>query len=321
MKRLLIALGALTMVSSVAVAEEEFRPTGSLKQELRWYSDKEDIDAEGIRFTLAEGGVRFTENFYVDYRVRDFIKTHSDDQGSNNKDLRTRLYYDHGTLGDTQIDARQRLEIRSVGDSYNRFNYTPEFDFAAYIPGFSTFKLRPAVRYQDNDNGDKNEFRYGADMLTYLPVYSSDKVDFGVEFNLYAYRQELGSGKQYTSGGSAEDEQTALDVELYTYLTYELGSWNGINFALYHELGIDPYTFYDRKVDVTDSNGNTSDYDSDLYVYNDFEIQFSYDVNGSTSIYGALAVEHANAQSYGNNGDTANYKWQAYPYIGWRTKF
>lgn len=321
MKRLLIALGALTMIGATAAAEE-FRPTGSLKQEIRWYSDKEDIDAEGIRFTLAEGGIRFTENFYADYRVRDFIRTH-EGEGSNNKDLRTRLYYDHGYLGDTQIDVRQRLEIRSVSNSYNRFNYTPEFDFAEYIPGFSTFKLRPAVRYTDDDNGNKREVRYGTDLITYLPVYSGERTDFGVEFNLYAYRQELGAGHTYTSGGTLEDEQTALDVELYTYLTYELGTWNGINFALYHEFGVDPYTFYDRKVDVTDSNGNrTGDtYDSDLYIYNDFEIQFSYDVNGSTSIYGALAVEHANAQSYGNNGDTGNYKWQAYPYIGWRTKF
>ena len=323
MKKLLIALGALTMIGTTVAAVEEFQPTGSMKQEIRWYSDKEDIDAEGIRFTLAEGGVRFTENFYIDYRVRDFIKTHSDEQGSNNKDLRTRLYYDHGTLGDTQIDVRQRLEVRSVSGSYNRFNYTPEFDFAEYVPGFSTFKLRPAVRYTDDDNGNKKETRYGADFLSYLPVYSSERVDFGVEFNLYAYKQDLGAGSEYTSGGTVEDSQKALDVELYTYFTYDLGTYNGVNFAFYHELGVDPYTFYDRKIDVTDENGNRTgdDYDSDLYLYNDFELQFSYAVNNATSIYGALAVEFANAQSYGNDGSTANYKWQAYPYIGWRTKF
>ncbi len=320
MKRLLIALGALTMVGTAVAAAEEFRPTGSIKQEVRWYSDKEDIDAEGIRFTLAEGGVRFTENFYIDYRVRDFIRTH-EGEGSNNKDIRTRLYYDHGYLGDTRIDVRQRLEVRST-QSYNRFSYTPEFNFAEYVPGFSTFKIRPVARYEDNNNGAKNEFRYGADLLTYLPIYSEGNIDFGVEFNLYGYYQDLGSNKEYTSDGAVKDSQTALDVELYTYFTYDLGNWNGINFAFYHELGVDPYTFYDRKIDVTNENGvKTRDYDSDLYLYNDFEIQFSYNVNDSTSIYGALAVEFANQQAYGNNGDTANYKWQAYPYIGWRTKF
>ena len=303
------------MATSV-VATEEFIPTGSVKQEIRWYSDKEDIDSEGVRFTLAEGGIRFTENFYIDYRVRDFIKTHND-QGSNTKDLRTRLYYDHGTLGDTDIDVRQRLEVRST-QNYNRFNYTPEFNFAEYVPGFTTFKLRPAIRYQDNNNGEKQEFRYGGDFLSYLPVYSDDKFDLGVEFNLYAYKQDLGTNYTYTSDGTLEDSQKGLDVELYVYATYELGNWNGVDFALYYEFGMDPYTFYDRKVDVTDSREN---YDSDLYIYNDFEIQFSYAVNTSTSIYGALAVEHANNQTYGNNGDTGNYKWQAYPYIGWRTKF
>ncbi|GLI56076.1 hypothetical protein PM10SUCC1_15900 [Propionigenium maris DSM 9537] len=322
MKRLLIALGALTMVGTAVAAAEEFRPTGSIKQEVRWYSDKEDIDSEHIRFTLAEGGVRFTENFYIDYRVRDYIRNHSD-EGSNTKDMRTRLYYDHGYLGDTQIDVRQRLEVRST-QSYNRFSYTPEFNFAEYVPGFSTFKVRPVARYQDDNNGNTTLVRTGADLLTYLPVYSEGNIDFGVEFNTYfRYDETKGPNRYYTSGGSQKDSQTAVDIELYTYFTYDLGTWNGVNFAFYHELGVDPYTFYDRKIDVTDADGNrTGDsYDSDLYLYNDFEIQFSYNVNDSTSIYGALAVEFANQQAYGNDGDTGNYKWQAYPYIGWRTKF
>jgi len=315
MKKLLIALGALTMFGATAAAEE-FRPTGSLKQEIRWYSDKEDRDAEGVRFTMAEGGVRFTENFYADYRVRDNIRYHSG-EGSNAKDIRTRLYFDHGTLGDTQIDVRQRFGVESNANK-NTFYYTPEFDFAEYVPGFSTFKVRPVARYQDDNNGNKVESRYGADFLTFLP-FSFDAVpgEFYLETNFYFYKSDFGAEHGYTSGGTAEDSQTTLDVEVYAGYELPLGEWNGINFAFFYELGIDPYSFYDRKIDVTGTNDN---YDSDLFLYNDFEIQFSYDVNGSTSIYGALAAEFANTNS-GNNGDTANYKWQAYPYIGWRTKF
>ncbi len=105
MKKLLIALGALTVLGTTAFAEE-FRPTGSLKQELKWYGDKEEVDAENLRFTLAEGGMRFTENFYIDYRVRDYIQYKSD-EGSDTKEMRTRLYYDHGYVGDSKVFWRE----------------------------------------------------------------------------------------------------------------------------------------------------------------------------------------------------------------------
>lgn len=313
MKKLLIALGALTLMGATAAANE-FRPTGSLKQEIRWYSDKEDVDAEGFRLTLAEGGIRFTENFYADYRVRDFIRT-SDEVGSNTKDIRTRLYYDHGTLGDTQIDVRQRLEIRST-QSYNRFSYTPEFNFAEYIPGFSTFKLRPVLRYEDDNNGNTTLVRTGADMLTYLPVYSGERTDFGVEFNTYFRYDEFKGENRNTQNIEGSDNNVAVDVEVYTYLSYELGEWNGVNFGLYHEFGLDPYTWYDRNIAADQRDRNNTD--QTWTIYNDFELQFSYDVNGSTSIYGALAVEHANTKGQEYASD---FKWQAYPYIGWRTKF
>ncbi len=325
MKRLLIALGALTLVSSAAVAAEDFRPTGSVKQEIRWYGDKEEVDAQGLRLTLAEGGVRFTENFYTDYRVRDYVRYHSD-ENSNTKDMRTRLYYDHGTLGDTQITTRQRLEVRSTAD-YNRFTYTPEMSFANYFtPGdnFSvdTFKVRPVIRYQDDNNANKGLVRYGADFLS---VYSFPSVpgDLAVEFNVYTRFDDKEFASDNGVGNTAtktEDDNFAVDVELYVYYTYELGTWNGVDFAAYYEFGMDPASFYDKKVDVVDSDTNvvTDDYEQTWTFYNDIELQASYKVNESTSVYGAVAAEYANLES---NDDAADWKWRPYAYVGWRTKF
>jgi len=337
MKRLLIALGALTLVSSAAVAADDFRPTGSVKQEIRWYGDKEEVDSQGLRFTLAEGGVRFTENFYIDYRVRDYVRYHSD-EGSNAKNIRTRLYYDHGTLGDTKIDLRQRFEIYGNGagtSEYNRFTYTPEFRFKDYFTpsdNFSvdTFTLRPSFRYQDNNNADNNYKHVGADFLS---VYSFPSVpgDLAVEFNVYTrfvdqeYNYDNAEGTTVPKGGSfnTKDENFLVDVEFYAYYGYDLGTWNGVDFTAYYEFGMDPATFYDRKVDTTKTNADdsvtvTGDKDVDWTFYNDLELQASYQVNASTSIYGAIAAEYANQDSA---NDAADWKWQPYAYVGWRTKF
>ncbi len=338
MKRLLIALGALTLVSSAAVAAEDFRPTGSVKQEIRWYGDKEEVDTEGVRLTLAEGGIRFTEKFYIDYRVRDYINYQSGEDFSDSKNIRTRLYYDHGYLGDTKIDMRQRFEIYGNGgtSNYNQFTYTPEFRFKDYFTAgdnFSvdTFTLRPSFRYKDDNKANNTYKHVGADFLS---VYSFPSVpgDLAVEFNVYTrfvdseYNYKNDKGTTIAKGESfdgTKDENFIVDVEFYAYYGYDLGTWNGIDFTAYYEFGMDPATFYDRKVDTTstDADGNTTitgDKDVDWTFYNDFELQASYKVNASTSIYGAVAAEYANLE--GEN-DAANWKWMPYAYVGWRTKF
>jgi len=331
MKKFLITLGALAVVSSAAIAAEEFRPTGSVKQEIRWYGDKEEVDAEGIRFTLAEGGLRFTENFYIDYRVRDYIQYKSD-EGSNSKDIRTRLYYDHGYVGDTKIDWRERVEVRSTED-YNQFTYTPELDFAEYFGrsanfAVDTFKLRPSFRYKDDNNANTAYKHAGADFLS---VYTVGQEiipgELVLEFNVYTrfYEEDFASDN---SKGTAktdaemEDSNFATDVEFYAYYTLPLTTINGVDLAFYYEFGLDPYTFYDRKIDSLEGDEGsevvTDSYDEHWTVYNDFEIQASYQVNASTSIYGAVAMEYANNEGRDQSSD---YKWQPYAYVGWRTKF
>lgn len=335
MKKILIGLFALTAVSAVAnethsfkSTESFFKPTGSLKQEIKWYGDKEEVDGEQIRFTLAEGGLRFTENFYIDYRVRDYMKYKEDDGGSNTKDLRTRLYYDHGYLGDTKIDVRQRLEVRSTQD-YNRFTYTPEFDFAEYFSFADTFKLRPSLRYKDDNDANNSYKHIGADFLYYKGLTSGNH-DLGIEFNIYTritdeeylYDNKKGTPAAEGDTPNTKDGNFSTDVEFYIYYTYDLGSYNGIDLAFYYEFGLDPYTFYNRKVDVVDGEEGSEtvvdSYGSTWVVYNDFELQASYKVNEATSIYSAIAVEHANNKGQDHSSD---YKWQPYAYVGWRTKF
>jgi len=314
MKKLLLALGALTLVSSVAMAADEFRPTGSFKQEIRWYGDQEEVDAEGLRFTMAEGGVRFTEKFYADYRVRDYIRYHSD-EGSKTKDIRSRLYYDHGQLGDTKITTRERLEIRSTS-SYNRFTYTPEMNFSNYFGGgefFSvdTVKVRPALRYQDDNNANK---AYTSAALDILTSYSFPSVpgDLGFDFNVYAGWLEDSSA---TYKGEGISDELAAWIEVYAWYGLDLGTWNGVDFTAYYEFGLDPLKLYEEERDTADG---TDTFDQDWTIYNDFELQASYAVNASTSIYGAIAAEFANTEG---EDQASNFKWQPYAYVGWRTKF
>jgi hypothetical protein len=315
MKRLLIALGALTLVSSAAVAAEDFRPTGSVKQEIRWYGDQEEVDQEGLRFTMAEGGVRFTEKFYIDYRVRDYIRYHSD-EGSNTKSIRTRLYYDHGTLGDSQVTMRERFGVEGTA-SNNTFYYTPEFNFSNYFEegdyfSVDTLKIRPAVRYQDDNNANKTAV---SGSLDFLSVYSFPAVpgDLSVEFNVYGGYLDDSTA---TKDGKSISDERAVWVELYGYYAYELGTWNGLDFTAYYEFGLDPLKVYEEERDTTQRDRDT--YDKEWTIYNDFELQASYKVNASTSIYGAIAAEYGNTKGE----EYASYfKWFPYAYVGWRTKF
>ncbi len=337
MKKLLIALGALTVLGTTAFAEE-FRPTGSLKQELRWYGDKEDVDAEQLRFTLAEGGMRFTENFYIDYRVRDYIKYKSNEEDSSNtKELRTRLYYDHGYVGDSKVFWRERVEIKSTQD-YNLVNYTPEFNFADYLPVTDNFKadvftLRPSFKYKDDNEANNTYKHVGGDFLSVYTV-GQDVIpgSLQLEFNLYtAFTSEDDFYSDNSKGTSVNDAKTedsnfTLDVEFYIYYTYNLGQYNGVNFDFYYEFGSDPSTFYDKKVDSVDDKGTdnkgddviSNSYDKNYVFYNDFELQASYALNESTSLYGAIAVEYANNEG---RDQASDWKWQPYAYAGWKTKF
>ncbi len=312
MKKTLLLLSSLLALGSTAFANE-FRPTGSIKQEIRWFGDKEEINSETLRFTLAEGGVRFTEKFYIDYRVRDFMRYHSD-EGSNTKDVRTRLYYDHGFLRDSKTTSRQRLEVRSTAN-YNRFTYTPELNFSKYFePGkyysLDSIKIRPALRYQDDNNAGKAYTSAAVDFLTSssfpaVPGY------LGFDFNVYAgYLDD-----NYTKNGKNESGEAAAWIEFYLFYEYQLGSLHGVDFAAYYEFGLDPLKLFEDDRDSTQRSGT---FDRTINIYQDFELQASYKVNDSTSIYGAIAVEHANQK---NQQYVSDFKWQPYAYFGWRTKF
>ncbi len=326
MKKLLLLLGAFTLVGSAAMADE-FRPTGSVKQEIRWYGDKEEVDAEGLRFTMAEGGVRFTENFYVDYRVRDYISYKGTEdatgkrvkEGKNSKEIRTRLYYDHGQLGNTEITVRERFGVEGKSDA-NKFYYTPEFSFKNYVEGNdyivpATLTLRPEFKYNDDNNANYSSKSIGG---AFLSVWAFPQVpgDLSIEFNVYSYKQYY-AADQNLDGGQ-HDDNWLTDVELYAYYSTDSVAWNGIDFNFYYEFGMDPATFYDRKVDVV-AGGNDDSYDSNWVFYNDFELQASYAVNESTSVYGAIAAEFANQNT--TDKSVSDWNWQPYAYVGWKTKF
>jgi len=296
MKRLLIGLGALTVVGSSAVAAEDFRPTGSIKQEVRWYGDQEENEKEGLRLTLAEGGIRFTEKFYIDYRVRDFIR-YKGDEGSNNKYMRTRLYYDHGKLGDTEITMRQRGGVTSSSSSdSNSYYYTPEFSFKEYFtPGeyleVTEFKVRPTFEYKDDNNAGMVSKQVGLDFLSEYSLTTPVPGDIELEANIY-----------YKAKHQAEDD---TDVELYAYYTLPLGSAAGMDFTFFNELGYE-FTVTEGESSFTSEN-----------LYNEVALKVSYKVNSSTSVYGGVSGEFTNA----TDDELSDFKWQPWTYVGWRTKF
>ncbi len=293
MKKLLLLLGAVSLVGSAAMAED-FRPTGAVKQEVRWYGDKDNTDSQQVRFTLAEGGVRFTDKFYTDYRVRDYMRYHKN-EGKNSKELRTRLYYDHGTLGNTKITTRERFGVE--GDSgKNKFYYTPEFNFKNYFPvgehfEVTKFSLRPEFVYVDDNNAEMGSRAAGASIVSTYSVKNLVPGSLDLEANAYFKNNH--------------EANNTTDYELYAYYSLPIGSASGVDFGFYNELGWESTQTEGESVFTSEN------------LYNDSELQASYALNTSTSLYGALAVEYSNYAS----DQLSDFKFQPYVYVGWKTKF
>ncbi len=224
----------------------------------------------------------------------------------------------------------ERVEIKSTQD-YNLVNYTPEFNFADYLPVTDNFKadvftLRPSFKYKDDNEANNTYKHVGGDFLSVFTV-GQDTIpgSLQLEFNIYTaftdqddFYSDNDKGTS-TTNAKTEDSNFTVDVEFYAYYTYNLGQYNGVDFNFYYEFGMDPASFYDKKVDVVNDSDEIEDsYDKNWVFYNDFELQASYALNESTSLYGAVAVEYANQDT---QDEVGNWKWQPYAYMGWKTKF
>ncbi|MGL5951506.1 MAG: FomA family porin-like outer membrane protein, partial [Cetobacterium sp.] len=265
------------VVAPVVVIEEvkpAFRPNGSIGQELEYYGNKEHAsDSQYFRFRPVQGNINLTEKVSADFRARFQIglqetngTTGKRDSRLGSTDFRTRWYYKHGKLGDTQIDMRSRLRFEKgskfqAGMQYDAMtgeasslglNYIVEYNlglgFANYFPSNDYFKVTkfdvtPSYSYMFQDgNGDNYANTLGLDLFTSYKL----PWGFSADINLYAFNTWANVNRGEGTNGNYKniDNYQTVALEAYLYDSYKLAESNDgrANLMFLFEGGYDPYT-------------------------------------------------------------------------------
>lgn len=354
MKKSLLLVGALLTVAAVAQAkevvpapvvveeapvqivekevivyrdkEEGFRPNGYVDLQYRYYGDTEGSDSpewnpnNNYSRIQLQGKINMTEAQAFEYRIRNYNSLdESKDVGSkgNGTESRLRYWYDHGILGDSNVDLRSRVEYKKLTDDSQYVEYQARFDFADYM--FNNdyvktdyFEIAPKYRYQWGTGNDSDyDNQVGVDLYTWhtLPW------GFAIEFNLYGTQHFYGQDQAFNNGKDIEDKNFTLDMEFYIYNTTNLYT-NG-NFAVdfIFEGGYDAYSWSQEK-----KFGSTKTDDSAYSLYALPALQASYAVTENMTVYAAAGAEYRD-WAVDNTHSASNWRWQPTAWAGFRTTF
>ena len=336
--------------------EPEWRPSGFVSLQQTYYGSTEGQKVtspqtpgawnkynEYMR-TQLEGRVQMTPKQAIDFRSRLYQNTHRDtgnrDYASKDDQFRVRYYYDHGTLGDSQIDMMSRLkyEKNGTGRGEQEVQYVLEFDFAKYMFNndyvkTTKFVVGPALTYTWADDmrkvslkGDKvvtegfgSSTAVGlyADWITELPF------GFGTELEIDTMNLAFGNTDGVFTDASIKDglkaEKRKFTLPVKFLLTHSWNLWSNDAYSLdwYAEGGYDTYTFSNRD-DFSYSKEKTS---KESYTLK-FEptVTLTYKATNFVSLYGTVGAEYSNWVRT-NQTDASHWRWQPYATIGVKTTF
>ena len=316
-----------------------FRPNGYLDLQYRFYGEAEELNYKnnGVNNnygrTQLMGRINMTEKQALEYRIRsynDWNSSSNDKQtGKDGTQTRLRYFYDHGNLGDSNVDLTSRIEYRKEAeDDAQSLEYQARFNFADYLFNndfvkTTEFTIAPKYKYYWASNNDNYQNRLGIDLYTMHQF----PLGFSFEFNLYGDQYFYGQ-RQYTNGHSTVKDNTGLTMEAYLYNTTNLYTNDKVDVDFYFEGGYDPYNWNSEKVLKTAINEKGDLKDPTNYTYNDNtyelyaypQIITTYKVSSNFNVYASLGAEYRNWANI-NQKSAKDWRWQPTAVVGFKTTF
>ncbi|WP_022819193.1 major outer membrane protein FomA [Fusobacterium russii] len=319
-----------------------WRPNGSVDVQYRWYGNTENKEKgndgkEGKKASWANKNddygrlqivtnVNFTEKQTLNIRTRTYNGLKSENRSHNEKtdQIRLRHFYDFGTVADTKITAKSRLEYtQDLGDGEKAAEASVAFDFANYF--FSndyfkvdTFALRPLYSHTWANHGDDDSFnRYGLSLETAYTL----PFGFGLEFNIHGRHDRKLKNNRYKYDLSPE-KKTKSDTwaEIELILSNSVNLYKTGNFAVNFnfEGGYDTYDVHKKK--MVYSADKTGAYRSKYSLYALPTLELTYKPTDFVKLYAAAGAEYRN-WNYTAQSEARNWRWQPTAWAGMKVTF
>ena len=344
--------------------EPEWRPSGYVSLEQTYYGTTEGQTStfsnaqktpgawntyNNYMRTQLQGRVQMTQNQAIDFRTRLYQNAHRDTAKSKEDQLRVRYYYDHGTLGDTQIDAVSRLKYQKdgTGRGKQQVQYVLGFDFAKYMFNneyvkTTKFVVGPSLAYtwaddmrtnidsngQEVKKGDKTVKTPGSSTAVgiYFNWVTKLPYGFGTQLEFDSMNLAFGSSNGVFSNATIKDGKTYTQAEKRKFtlpvkflLSHSWTLWENDAYSLdwYAEGGYDKYTF---------SNKDSYSFNKEKTSKENYTLKFeptvtlTYRATNFVSLYGTVGAEYSNWVRT-NQTDASHWRWQPYATVGVKTTF
>lgn len=370
MKKLALLVGSLMMVGAVAQAKEVvaapvvieeskevivapiviveeapvFRPNGWLKFEAKYYGETDRKDVAEYGRVHTEGLVNFTEQDTFEFRVRNYVGLESFGKqfdpnqviGSDYTGTRLRYYRNHGTIGDTKVGFKSRIQYENsdgrgrativspespftygAGKNNQSVEYRAKLDVTEYVKldtslvSLYRLSVEPRYEYTWLQNNSAYDNQFGAQFL------AGFELPLGLDLNLEidAYQNWLGNGKLATNKKTGEKEDKYFQIDVLAELTRGFGLYQNGAFStnLNFMVAVDTWTWKSKEV-----------------IYNDDQVQYSaffeadlknnYKYSDTLNLFAGVIARYEN-YTYTNESTAKDWSWQPQVYAGFKTTF
>ena len=321
--------------------EEGFRPNGFVDLQYRYYGDTEgkghsdewNKNNNYSRITL-EGKIQMTEKQALDFRTRNYNSLDYKDDldgtktaGSKGNRLESRLryYYNHGTLGETNVGMTSFVKYEKAGNDRQDLEYQYRFDLTDYFFNndfikTTNFLIGPSYKYSwGSSNGDEYTNSIGLYMIwdNQLPWGFSTEVELdGLHYNMYGDGDRIVDGK----ATNLADDSIDANVNLYLYHDANLYTNGAYSVDWHFEGGFDSYTWYNRDTYGYGPDLTPSYDDTNYEAYAQPSLIFNYQATEFVNLYAQVGAEYRN-WAVTAAAEASHWRWQPFAIVGFRTTF
>lgn len=317
-----------------------WRPNGSVDVQYRYYGNTENKEngndgKEGKKASWGrkendygrlqtEANVNFTENQTLNIRTRNYSTLKSEKRAGLDElenEIRLRHFYNFGTLGDSKVTAKSRLEYsQKANDGKKHLEASVAFDFANYFFSNDYFKVdkfavRPLYRHAWSRHGDDNSMnRYGLGLETTYEL----PFGFGLDFNIHGrYDKKLKDNRYKDGTKNGRKSKTWAEIELILSNSVNLYK-NGV-FAVNFDFegGYDTYDVHAKKF-VKNSDEKYERRSYSLYALP--TIGVSYKPTDFVTLYANAGAEYRNWTKSAES-EAKDWRWQPTAWAGAKVSF